>query len=98
MGDFYDDAEKASRLLGITLTTRGASVGEPIKMAGAPWHNAEPYLAKLVKLGESVVICEQVGDSKSSKGPMEGRSRASPVRAGSRIPAMLQQRVLTCER
>lgn len=75
MGDFYelffDDAVKASRLLGITLTTRGQSAGEPIKMAGVPYHAAEQYLAKLVKLGESVVICEQVGDPATSKGPVE---------------------------
>jgi DNA mismatch repair protein MutS len=75
MGDFYelfyDDAERASRLLDITLTTRGASAGQPIKMAGVPWHSAEQYLAKLVKLGESVAICEQVGDVATAKGPVE---------------------------
>ncbi len=75
MGDFYElffeDAEKASRLLGITLTKRGASNGEPIKMAGVPYHAAEQYLAKLTKLGESVAICEQVGDPAKSKGPVE---------------------------
>jgi DNA mismatch repair protein MutS len=75
MGDFYelfyDDAEKAARLLDITLTTRGASAGAPIKMAGVPWHSAEQYLAKLVKLGESVAICEQVGDVATAKGPVE---------------------------
>ena len=74
MGDFYelffDDAVKASRLLGITLTTRGQSAGTPIKMAGVPFHALEPYLAKLVKLGESVVICEQVGEV-TNKGPVE---------------------------
>ncbi|PXW86922.1 DNA mismatch repair protein MutS [Nitrosomonas sp. Nm84] len=74
MGDFYelffDDAEKASKLLGITLTQRGASAGEPIKMAGVPYHAAEQYLAKLVKVGESVAICEQVGDPATSKGPV----------------------------
>ena len=61
MGDFYelfhDDAEKASKLLDITLTTRGASAGAPIKMAGVPYHAAEQYLAKLVRLGESVATC-----------------------------------------
>ena len=61
MGDFYEvffaDAEKASRLLGITLTRRGATNGEPIPMAGVPFHSLEGYLAKLVKLGESVAIC-----------------------------------------
>ena len=74
MGDFYElffnDAEKAAKLLGITLTQRGASAGEPIKMAGVPYHAAEQYLAKLVKSGESVAICEQVGDPATSKGPV----------------------------
>jgi DNA mismatch repair protein MutS len=75
MGDFYemffDDAERAARLLDITLTTRGASAGEPIKMAGVPYHAADQYLAKLVKLGESVAICEQIGDPNAAKGPVE---------------------------
>lgn len=75
MGDFYelfhDDAEKASRLLDITLTQRGASNGEPIKMAGVPYHAAEQYLAKLTKMGEAVAICEQIGDPAKSKGPVE---------------------------
>jgi len=75
MGDFYElffeDAEKASRLLNITLTTRGASAGAPIKMAGVPYHSAEQYLARLLKLGESVVIAEQVGDPATAKGPVE---------------------------
>ncbi len=75
MGDFYElfheDAEKAARLLGITLTKRGSSNGEPIKMAGVPYHAAEQYLAKLTKLGEAVAICEQVGDPAKSKGPVE---------------------------
>ena len=75
MGDFYElffeDAEKAARLLDITLTTRGQSAGQPIKMAGVPYHAVEQYLARLVKLGESVVICEQVGDPATSKGPVE---------------------------
>lgn len=75
MGDFYElffeDAEHASRLLGITLTTRGESAGTPIKMAGVPYHAADQYLAKLVKLGESVAICEQIGDPATSKGPVE---------------------------
>lgn len=74
MGDFYElffeDAEKAAKLLGITLTRRGASAGEPIKMAGVPYHAAEQYLAKLVKAGESIAICEQVGDPATSKGPV----------------------------
>jgi DNA mismatch repair protein MutS len=75
MGDFYElffeDAEKASRLLGITLTHRGSSNGQPIKMAGVPYHAAEGYLAKLAKLGEAVAICEQVGDPATSKGPVD---------------------------
>jgi DNA mismatch repair protein MutS len=75
MGDFYelfhDDATRAAKLLDITLTQRGASNGQPIKMAGVPYHAAEQYLAKLVKLGESVAICEQIGDPATSKGPVE---------------------------
>ncbi|MDE1460368.1 DNA mismatch repair protein MutS [Spartinivicinus poritis] len=75
MGDFYelfyDDAKKASQLLDITLTARGNSGGEPIPMAGIPFHSADNYLAKLVKLGESVAICEQIGDPATSKGPVE---------------------------
>jgi len=75
MGDFYelfhDDAEKAARLMDITLTARGASGGKPIRMAGVPYHAAEQYLAKLVKMGESVAICEQIGDPATSKGPVE---------------------------
>jgi DNA mismatch repair protein MutS len=75
MGDFYevffDDAEKAARLLGITLTQRGASNGNPIKMAGIPVVSLDAYLVKLVKLGESVAICEQIGDPATSKGPVE---------------------------
>ena len=75
MGDFYevfyDDAEKASRLLGITLTTRGQSAGVPVRMAGVPVQALEQYLAKLVKLGEPVAICEQIGDPATSKGPVE---------------------------
>ena len=75
MGDFYelffDDAIKAARLLGITLTARGTSCGEPIAMAGVPYHAAEGYLAKLVALGESIAICEQIGEVGASKGPIE---------------------------
>ena len=75
MGDFYelfyDDAEKGSRLLDLTLTARGASAGQPVRMAGVPSHSVEQYLAKLVKLGESVAICEQVGDVATAKGPVE---------------------------
>jgi DNA mismatch repair protein MutS len=75
MGDFYelfyDDAERASRLLDLTLTARGQSAGAPVTMAGVPVHAVEQYLAKLVKLGESVAICEQVGDVATAKGPVE---------------------------
>jgi DNA mismatch repair protein MutS len=75
MGDFYelfyDDAKRASQLLEISLTKRGASAGEPIPMAGVPYHAVEGYLAKLVQLGESVAICEQIGDPALSKGPVE---------------------------
>jgi len=75
MGDFYelfyDDARKAARLLDITLTQRGASAGAPIPMAGVPYHAVEGYLARLVKLGESVAICEQLGDPAASKGLVE---------------------------
>ncbi|WP_445494984.1 DNA mismatch repair protein MutS [Photorhabdus sp. SF281] len=75
MGDFYelfyDDAKKASKLLDISLTKRGQSAGNPIPMAGVPHHAVENYLAKLVQLGESVAICEQVGDPATSKGPVE---------------------------
>jgi len=75
MGDFYelfyDDARKAARLMDITLTQRGQSGGSPIPMAGIPYHQLDNYLAKLVKLGESVAICEQIGDPATSKGPVE---------------------------
>ncbi|MFT2111501.1 DNA mismatch repair protein MutS [Marinomonas sp. 2405UD68-3] len=75
MGDFYeifyDDAKKAARLLDITLTSRGHSGGKPIPMAGIPFHAAENYIARLVRLGESVVVCEQVGDPSTSKGPVD---------------------------
>lgn len=75
MGDFYelfyDDARNASRLLDITLTSRGQSGGEPIPMAGIPYHAAEGYIGKLVRLGSSVAIAEQVGDPATSKGPVE---------------------------
>lgn len=75
MGDFYelfyDDAIKAARLLGITLTQRGQSAGQPVVMAGVPVHAVENYLAKLIQLGESVAIGEQVGEVGASKGPVE---------------------------
>jgi len=75
MGDFYelfyDDARRANRLLDITLTTRGQSAGEPVVMAGVPVHSVENYLAKLIKQGVAVAICEQVGDVATAKGPVE---------------------------
>jgi len=75
MGDFYelfyDDAKRAAELLDITLTARGSSAGEPIPMAGVPYHAVEGYLARLIRLGESVAICEQIGDPATSKGPVE---------------------------
>lgn len=75
MGDFYelffDDAKKAARLLDVTLTSRGKSSGQPIPMAGVPHHAAENYLARLVRMGESIAICEQIGDPAASKGPVE---------------------------
>ena len=77
MGDFYelfyDDARRAAELLDVTLTSRGQSAGQPIPMAGVPYHAAEGYLARLIRLGESVAICEQVGDPATSKGPVERR-------------------------
>ncbi len=75
MGDFYelffDDAVRAAKLLDITLTQRGTSNGQPIKMAGVPYHAAEQYLARLVKLGVSIAICEQIGDPATGKGPVD---------------------------
>lgn len=77
MGDFYemffDDAKKASDLLDITLTARGQTAGQPIPMAGIPYHAVEGYLNRLIQLGESVAICEQIGDPATSKGPVERR-------------------------
>ena len=77
MGDFYElfyeDARRVAGLIDIVLTKRGQSAGEPIPMAGVPYHAVDTYLAKLVKLGESVAICEQIGDPAKSKGPVERR-------------------------
>ena len=74
MGDFYemffDDAKRGADLMDLTLTTRGSTAGEPILMAGVPYHAVEGYLAKLVKQGVSVAICEQTGDPATSKGPV----------------------------
>ncbi len=75
MGDFYelffDDAERAAELLDITLTARGQSAGKPIPMCGVPFHSVDGYLARLVELGVTVAICEQIGDPATSKGPVE---------------------------
>jgi DNA mismatch repair protein MutS len=75
MGDFYelfyDDARRAAKLIDITLTSRGQSAGEPIPMAGVPYHSVDTYLSRLVRKGESVAICEQIGDPAKSKGPVE---------------------------
>ena len=75
MGDFYElffeDARKAARLLDIALTARGQSGGQPIPMAGVPYHSVEGYLARLIRKGESVAICEQLGDPAKSRGPVE---------------------------
>ncbi len=75
MGDFYelffDDAKRAAHILDISLTARGKSGGEPIPMAGIPYHSADNYIAKIVRAGESVAICEQIGDPATSKGPVE---------------------------
>ena len=75
MGDFYelfyDDARKASRLLDVTLTSRGQSAGEPVAMCGVPVHSVDAYLAKLIRIGEAIAICEQVGDVATAKGPVE---------------------------
>jgi DNA mismatch repair protein MutS len=75
MGDFYelfyDDARRAAKLIDITLTSRGQSAGEPIPMAGVPHHSLDNYLSRLVRKGESVAICEQIGDPAKSKGPVE---------------------------
>jgi DNA mismatch repair protein MutS len=75
MGDFYelfyDDARRAAKLIDITLTSRGKSAGQPIPMAGVPYHAVETYLVRLVRQGESVAICEQIGDPATAKGPVE---------------------------
>ncbi len=96
MGDFYelfhDDARKAARLLDITLTQRGASGGAPIPMAGVPVHAAEGYLARLVALGESVAICEQIGDPALSKGLVERKVVRIVTPGTVTDEAMLQER------
>src|SRR4051794_9955315 len=96
MGDFYelfyDDAEKASRLLDLTLTQRGASAGLPVKMAGVPVHSVEQYLAKLVKLGQSVAIAEQIGDAVSAKGPMDRQGTRIVTPGTLTDPALLEDK------
>src|SRR5438034_10192921 len=75
MGDFYElffeDAQKAARILDITLTARGQSEGKPIPMAGVPFHAAESYMARLLRQGLAIAVCEQIGDPKTSIGPVE---------------------------
>ncbi len=99
MGDFYelffDDAKKAARLLDITLTKRGQSAGTPIPMAGVPFHAAENYLSKLIKQGESVVICEQIGDPAKSKGPVE-RKITRILTPGTATDDALLEQTLDC--
>ena len=96
MGDFYelffDDAKKASALLDIALTARGNSNGLPIPMAGVPAHAVEPYLAKLLRRGESVAICEQIGDPATSKGPVERRVTRIATPATVTDEALLESR------
>lgn len=114
MGDFYEmfyeDAERGARLLNLTLTKRGASNGAPIPMAGVPFHAMEGYLARLVALGESVAICEQVGDPAASKGPVERKivrivtpgtltdEALLPAKADRMIAAVWSQRIQRSER
>ena len=75
MGDFYElfleDAQKAAAALGITLTARGQHAGQPIPMAGVPAHAAEAYLAKLIRAGFKVAVCDQLED------PAEAKKRGS---------------------
>jgi DNA mismatch repair protein MutS len=106
MGDFYelffDDAKKAAQLLDITLTSRGASAGAPIPMAGVPYHAVEGYLAKLLRLGESIAMCEQIGDPATSKGPVERKVVRIVTPATVTDEALLEERkdnllVAVCE-
>src|SRR5258706_2116914 len=91
MGDFYElfyeDARRAAALLDITLTARGQSAGEPIPMAGVPYHAVDSYLARLVRKGESVAICEQLGAPATSKGPLERQVGRIVTHATVRDPA-----------
>src|SRR4026208_1961208 len=96
MGDFYelfyDDAEKASRLIDLTLTSRGTSAGMPVKMAGVPVHSVEQYLAKLVKLGQSVAIAEQIGDPALAKGPVDRQVTRIATPGTPTDPALLEDK------
>ena len=96
MGDFYelfyDDARKAAKLLDITLTQRGNSAGQPIAMCGVPYHAAEGYLARLVAMGESVAICEQIGDPALAKGLVERKVVRIVTPGTVTDEAMLQER------
>jgi DNA mismatch repair ATPase MutS len=100
MGDFYelfyDDAKRASQLLDISLTKRGASAGEPIPMAGIPHHAVENYLAKLVNQGESVAICEQIGDPATTKGRSSAKSCVSSRPAPSAMKRCCRSARTTC--
>lgn len=102
MGDFYelfyDDAKRASQLLDISLTKRGASAGEPIPMAGIPYHAVENYLAKLVNQGESVAICEQIGDPATSKVRSSAKLSVSLRRAPSAMKRCCRNVRTTCWR
>lgn len=99
MGDFYElfleDAVEAARLLDITLTARGTLNGEPIKMAGVPYHAAEQYLARLVRMGKSVAVCEQVGGVGAAKGPVE-RKVVRIVTPGTLTDSALLDEKKTC--
>ena len=97
MGDFYelffDDAKRTAKLLDLTLTHRGQSKGEPIPMAGVPYHSVDGYLAKLIKLGESIAICDQVGDPATSKGPVERKVTRIITPGTVSDEALLEERV-----
>src|SRR5690606_25991874 len=114
MGDFYEmfyeDAERGARLLNLTLTKRGSPNGAPIPMAGVPFHAMEGYLARLVAVGVSVAICEQIGAPAASKGPVERKivrivtpgtltdEALLPVKADRRIAAVWLSRTRRSER
>src|SRR5690554_2476870 len=89
---FFDDAKRASQILDITLTARGKNGGNAIPMAGIPVHSADGYLARLIKHGESVAICEQVGDPATSKGPVERKVMRVITPGTGRDEALLEDR------